>query len=567
MKTKEYTARKLTEVLLTAASLIVFITVFFMMNTHSEYMIINSPEVVDNGWYVIGEDGTRIDIDISYPIRMRSGKLTIYNDIISSEYAGKTISTSGAQYGLRIKQGGNVLYEYKEGKFKRNSQMKANLFCDAEIPQVQSVSGDAGTAPVSFEYYDIIDGCITVPEVKVGSSRDVFWLHCRSEAIPLSVSMIFIFMAIVSLCTSICMRRLGMRDRRLVDIALFMFVCSVWEFTNSPLTQQLCSMPDAVYHLSFCMFMLMGVPVCSFIMNTQDMRVYRSVFVCMILFYVNFIAQNVMYFIFDINFADMLIATHVLLVAGIIVITVAMAREARGTGIREIRLILIAFIMLGTCGIAALMLYWGFEDAYAYYNIMFWLGMTLFVMFLLRCVIVSMIQNVQFRAEALTYQKISGIDLMTGLGNHAAFSAELEEIEKTADKYSDIAIIFIGISGMKKINDRYGYKKGDEVIIAVSNSIKRTFGGEGICYRTFGDEFCVIITDPGPEADESIWSEQLKFEASHITQNGMYEISLYWGSSFIRDENGMIKTVSDWKYEADTKLSEQRMLKSKRYTG
>ena len=150
---------------------------------------------------------------------------------------------------------------------------------------------------------------------------------------------------------------------------------------------------------------------------------------------------------------------------------------------------------------------------------------------------------------------------MTGLGNHAAFARELEHIEKNAERYSDVEIIFIGISGMKKINDRYGYKKGDEIIIAVSNCIKRIFGGEGVCYRTFGDEFCVIITDPGPEAGESVWSEQLAFEMSHITRNGLYEVALYWGSSFIRDENGKMKTVSDWKFEADTKLNEHRQVK------
>lgn len=561
MKRKEYAARRLAEALLTAAAFISFIAVFFLMNANTGQAAASRPVVIDRGWYIIGEDGTRIDVDINDPMRLRTDKLVLYNDIISSEYAGKMISTSGAQYGLRIKQGGNVLYEYKEGKFKRNSQMKSNLFCDAEIPQMSSAGGDAGTGAVSFEYYDIEDGYIKVPEVKAGSSRDIFWSHCRSEALPLSVAMIFVFMAAVMCGTLVSMRRLGMKDRRLADMALFMLICSGWEFTNSPLTQQLCSMPDVIYHLSFCMFMLMGVPLCSFIMNTQDMYTHRSVFACMMLFYINFIVQNVMYFIFDVNFSDMLLVTHVLLVVGIIAVTVSMAREARLTGVREIRLTLTAFIMLGTCGIVSLVLYWCFDSAYVYYNTVFWLGMVLFVMFLLRCVIVSMIQNVQFRSEAMTYKKISGIDLMTGLGNHAAFACELEHIEKNAERYSDIEIIFIGISGMKKINDRYGYKKGDEVIIAVSNSIKRIFGGEGVCYRTFGDEFCVIITDPGPEAGESVWSEQLAFEMTHITRNGLYEVALYWGSSFIRDENGKMKTVSDWKFEADTKLNEHRQVK------
>lgn len=281
MKRKEYAGRRLAEALLTAAAFISCIAVFFLLNANAAQDTVSRPVVIDRGWYMIGEDGTRINVDINYPIRLRPGKLVIYNDVISSEYAGKTISTSAAQYGLRIKQGGNILYEYKEGKFKRNSQMKANLFCDAEIPQMSSAGGDAGTAAVSFEYYDIEDGYIKVPEVKAGSSRDIFWSHFRSEGLPLSVAVIFVFIAAVLCGTSFSMKRLGMKDRRLADLALFMLMCSGWEFTNSPLPDSICR-PDGCHAHRNTYEQLYGSAFSYFVRRGVRIRALQQTYVCVL---------------------------------------------------------------------------------------------------------------------------------------------------------------------------------------------------------------------------------------------------------------------------------------------
>lgn len=583
MNRKDHAARRLTAGVMAVVSVISVIAVFLIMGATPESAVVNRPVTVDKGWYVLSGDGIKEYVDIKDPLQAADGKLVVYNDAIASEYRGQTVSTKAAQYGLRVKQGDKTLFAYDDSGFKRNYQMKENLFCDIDIADQgasdnetsgneaaaqASIGGDAGTGDVSFEYYNIKEGYITLPEIKAGSSRDIFWDHCRSEAVTMCVALIFIFMAVVCAGASISMRRLGMKDRRIADIALFMLICSVWEITNSPLTQQLSGVPDLAYYLSFCMFMLMGVPLCSFILNTKGMEKRGSIFVCMILFCLNLTVQNILYFTASVAFADMLPVTHILIAAGIITAAAAMAREARGSAgaddiedRSEIKQILTAFVMLGGCGLLALAVYWGFARSYAYYNMIFWVGMALFMAFLMRCQVVSIIHNIQFRSETVTYQKLSETDFMTGLGNHAAFSREMEAIERSAEELADAVIIFINLSGMKKINDRYGYRKGDEIIIAVSNAIRRVFGEKGLCYRTYGDEFCVIIPDPGTEADEAVWSEQLRFEMSHITNNGQYEVELYWGCSFIRDSGGRMKSASDWKFEADKELSEHRRSK------
>lgn len=563
MKRRKYAFRAMLSALFALIALFSFVTAFLAVNADKSSVFLNRPVVVKSGWYVV-EDGKKIYINIDEPQVVKDGHFVVFNNIIFEKYGGQTLSTRSAEYGLQVKLNDTVIYEYADQGFKRNKQMKESLFCDVQIPQINEIhqingEGDTylyryGAPIISLEYNDIDGDFVTVPEITVGSARDTFVAHCMSEIIPLSVILIFIFMAAVLFCTAAIMKYLGICEYRLVNMAFFMLICSFWEITNSPVLQQLFAMPAAAHHISFCMFMLMGVPVCSFILNTQGMKRYRSIFVCKILFYINLAVQNIVYCALGIDLSDMLLITHVLIAAGIIIISVSLLREWRRSEFTEIKMIFTAFVMLGACGIAALALYWVIESSYGYYSSVFWTGMILFVMFLLYCVIVSMIRSMQFRSEALICKKIAGIDLMTGLGNNLSFERKVEEIEKTADEFSNIVIMFINIRGMKKLNDTAGYKKGDEIIIAVANSVKKLFGKKGECYRTFGDEFCVIMTNTAPEESEELWAQQLTAEESRITKNGLYEISLRWGSSFIRDENGKMKTVSDWKYEADQKM-------------
>ena len=121
-----------------------------------------------------------------------------------------------------------------------------------------------------------------------------------------------------------------------------------------------------------------------------------------------------------------------------------------------------------------------------------------------------------------------------------------------ADQYQDVALIFMDLNGLKKINDTYGHNAGDEVIIASARCIKNTFDSMGFSYRIGGDEFCAIL--PNPSGTEEEWFERMDQEITRYNNRSRYKISIARGVSYLRDENGDLKTVSDWKYEADQNM-------------
>lgn len=51
----------------------------------------------------------------------------------------------------------------------------------------------------------------------------------------------------------------------------------------------------------------------------------------------------------------------------------------------------------------------------------------------------------------------------------------------------------------KQVNDQYGHVKGDICLAEIAACIKRAYARHGYCYRTGGDEFCVLLRDGDKE--------------------------------------------------------------------
>ena len=88
---------------------------------------------LSSGWYYI-ENGEKTEISLPAVIKADGQKkLVLYNDNITEEDAGKTITTKGAQHEPEIRLNDEILYQYENSAFPRNTQMKSKLDCDGEI--------------------------------------------------------------------------------------------------------------------------------------------------------------------------------------------------------------------------------------------------------------------------------------------------------------------------------------------------------------------------------------------------------------------------------------------------
>lgn len=86
-------------------------------------------------------------------------------------------------------------------------------------------------------------------------------------------------------------------------------------------------------------------------------------------------------------------------------------------------------------------------------------------------------------------------DFLTKIYDRKSYEIHLEYLIQIKEIYG---IILIDLNRFKHINDTYGHKKGDEVLIAFAATIKGKFNPYGLIARIGGDEFAVILhKDPG----------------------------------------------------------------------
>ncbi|MBU3159657.1 GGDEF domain-containing protein [Clostridium frigoris] len=83
-------------------------------------------------------------------------------------------------------------------------------------------------------------------------------------------------------------------------------------------------------------------------------------------------------------------------------------------------------------------------------------------------------------------------DAQTGIKNRVAFE---NEMERYGNEENNATIIMFDLNNLKRTNDKYGHKAGDEMIFHAAKIVEESFIGIGKAYRIGGDEFCVICND------------------------------------------------------------------------
>jgi diguanylate cyclase (GGDEF)-like protein/PAS domain S-box-containing protein len=82
-------------------------------------------------------------------------------------------------------------------------------------------------------------------------------------------------------------------------------------------------------------------------------------------------------------------------------------------------------------------------------------------------------------------------DPLTGLLNRAGL---LGAIGDALSRDHPVGVVFVDLDDFKHVNDRYGHRAGDHVLIEVARRIQSAAGSEPVG-RLGGDEFVILVTD------------------------------------------------------------------------
>ncbi|KGE53294.1 histidine kinase [Xanthomonas axonopodis pv. vasculorum] len=85
-------------------------------------------------------------------------------------------------------------------------------------------------------------------------------------------------------------------------------------------------------------------------------------------------------------------------------------------------------------------------------------------------------------------------DALTGLPNRHAWSEALQvAVAQAQQQQRAVAVMFLDLDGFKRINDVYGHRAGDAVLVAFGSCLQRAAGERYLVARLAGDEFVVLL--------------------------------------------------------------------------
>jgi diguanylate cyclase (GGDEF)-like protein len=131
-------------------------------------------------------------------------------------------------------------------------------------------------------------------------------------------------------------------------------------------------------------------------------------------------------------------------------------------------------------------------------------------------------------------------DALTGVFNRHYFNELIAQEVLRSSRYNHpIGLLMIDVDRFKEINDRYGHQTGDMVLQEIASVLTETVRKSDMIVRYGGDEFLVVLTETGQDAEEAASRVRLAVRASEkLRQISGFDVTVSVGSIFWKPGDG-----------------------------
>jgi len=190
---------------------------------------------------------------------------------------------------------------------------------------------------------------------------------------------------------------------------------------------------------------------------------------------------------------------------------------------------------------------------------------TTYICVIATMLVTSMVISASMEKLSATQKSLSFLsthDSLTGLFNRLFFETEFKRLEKS--RQFPISVIMADIDELKYVNDTFGHRSGDQLLINVAKLFSDIFRQEDIVSRYGGDEFVILL----PNTDSAVAKKVVKRIQSQINdynkKHADLPIKISMGVSTANqgeDLQGHLKNADKLMYEE--KMKRRRKSKEK----
>ena len=281
-----------------------------------------------------------------------------------------------------------------------------------------------------------------------------------------------------------------------VSLGTIAVVLACYSNTGSLLIQAITQNSAVPRVIEIVSLALLPIPVLIFIASITDCLDKWWMKVMITLPILNLIANFVLVRNTSLDFHDILISSHIIILVGLavsIAMTVRHLIMTFGTKKKKIKNInkrlVISITAIFICGTLDLIKYYttSTRDPAAFTRI----GLLIFIILMGYGEMRALLDISKKSIESEIMRKVAYTDALTGMDNREAFYEYEKQI--TSQKSGRFYVVQLDINNLKVVNDSFGHASGDILIRGAADCIMGAFAEEGRCFRTGGDEFIAVV--------------------------------------------------------------------------
>lgn len=339
------------------------------------------------------------------------------------------------------------------------------------------------------------------------------------KRVNLSIAMFLIVFGVIIMVLSMLMLRRAVNFVQTFCIALFSFLIGCWTLCNNDLIEYFTTDLLMKSYLEYYSLYILPLPLTYYFRDKIDVRSNPK---WLKVYFWGIIAAEIVYIASAVilqeanlvHLPQILVGSHILMILAIVLILMISVidikvRKQRPTVVMIGFLIAIAIVIVELIRFNIEKYITGFtKNAYS--------SDTCFAVLI---IVISMLldygnktsKSLYENAQRAVLEQMAYMDELTGLGNRRMCEKKLTELEeKEMSSDSVYAIVSLDLNFLKRTNDTYGHKKGDELIKSFSDVLSNVFSLYGTVTRTGGDEFVVILDDITEEKVKSLLAQMLE---------------------------------------------------------
>jgi diguanylate cyclase (GGDEF)-like protein len=155
-------------------------------------------------------------------------------------------------------------------------------------------------------------------------------------------------------------------------------------------------------------------------------------------------------------------------------------------------------------------------------------------------------------------------DELTGIFNRRGFSTLANQQLKIANRMKrGVLLLYADVDSLKLINDEFGHKEGDLILVKTANLLKEVFRESDIIARIGGDEFVVFSIETMDSSVETLRARLEKsIENYNTIRNHIFRLSISIGIMYYKQEFSY--SLDELLAQADKMMYEQKRHKLNR---